>query len=54
MCEVTIKKQKCLRCEYKWFPKPIDGKFVKPLVCPKCKSPYWDKIKKQFKKGDGK
>ncbi len=45
MCKVTIKKQGCLRCGYKWYPKPKEDKIKKPIVCPKCKSPYWDREK---------
>lgn len=30
------------RCGHEWLPR--DG--VRPLVCPKCKSPRWDKPKK--------
>lgn len=39
----------CLRCGYKWIPRNPDKK---PKVCPnpKCKSPYWNKIRQ---KGDG-
>ncbi len=33
---------KCLRCGHEW-PSKMD----KPLVCPKCKSPYWDRDKKE-------
>ena len=39
MAEITIKGYKCERCEHEWTPR-ID---IKPIVCPKCKSPYWDK-----------
>lgn len=33
---------KCFRCEYTWYPR-------KPqiLLCPKCKSRYWDKERKR-------
>ena len=31
----------CLRCGHKWHPR----KNVKPLVCGKCKSPYYDRPK---------
>lgn len=39
---------KCLRCNHTWIPRRInicggDNKFLKPKVCPKCKSPYWNK-----------
>lgn len=36
--EINIPKLKCERCEYKWFPRTN-----KVIVCPKCKSPYWDR-----------
>ena len=49
MCKVTIKKRRCLRCEHRWYPKPKEGKVTKPMVCPKCKSPYWDTPKKKIK-----
>jgi hypothetical protein len=32
----------CERCSHKWVPR--DKK--RPVVCPKCKSPYWDKKRK--------
>ena len=34
---------KCERCSHEWIPRKNEEK---PIVCPKCKSPYWDKIKK--------
>jgi len=38
----TIKGYKCQRCNHEWPPR----KETKPTVCPKCKSPYWDKPRK--------
>lgn len=32
----------CLRCIYQWFPK-----VRKPVICPNCRSPYWDKPRKR-------
>ncbi len=32
----------CLRCTHQWVSKQKH-----PRVCPKCKSPYWDKEKKK-------
>jgi len=37
--EITLKGYKCERCGREWIPR----KEGKPIVCPKCKSPYWDK-----------
>jgi predicted Zn-ribbon and HTH transcriptional regulator len=39
--ETAIQTYKCLRCGHVWVPR----KKEKPRVCPKCKSPYWDKPK---------
>lgn len=33
----------CLRCGHCWYPRKPE----KPTVCPKCKSPYWDKEKER-------
>jgi predicted Zn-ribbon and HTH transcriptional regulator len=32
------------RCGHEWLPREAT---VKPRVCPKCKSPYWDRQKKE-------
>jgi len=44
--EISIKKTsvsvlECLRCGHTWYPRS----FIKPKVCPKCSSPYWNKEK---------
>lgn len=36
--EIMIKGYEC-RCGHKWTPR----KDSVPVVCPKCKSPYWNK-----------
>jgi len=41
--EIKLKGYQCERCKHKWDPR--DKK--KPIICPKCKSPYWDKPKKK-------
>lgn len=41
IAEVTIRPMICLRCGYQWQPRAE----AKPTICPKCKSPYWDKPK---------
>ena len=45
MGEIIIKTKgyKCERCGHEWAPR---NKEEKPLICPKCKSPYWNKPKK--------
>jgi len=35
----------CLRCDRMWYPR----KPVKPTVCPRCHSPYWN-MPKNIKK----
>lgn len=42
MSEVMLKGFKCLRCKHTWVPRRSD----RPRVCPRCKSPYWDKPKR--------
>ena len=45
MSIIEIKKKgfKCERCYHKWIPYNIKKE---PTVCPKCKSPYWNKPRK--------
>lgn len=43
MAKVKLYGFKCERCNHIWVPRNTEEK---PLVCPKCKSPYWDKPKK--------
>ena len=38
----------CRRCGHKWIPRKAD----RPVVCPECKSPWWDKPKKEKKGGE--
>ena len=37
---VAILGHKCFRCNHAWRPVDISKT---PKVCPKCKSPYWDR-----------
>ena len=41
----------CLRCNYKWFPRIINGKAKIPSTCPakQCRSPYWQTPRKTDK-----
>jgi predicted Zn-ribbon and HTH transcriptional regulator len=36
------------RCGHEWLPRETTDK---PRVCPKCKSPYWDRPKQFERKG---
>ncbi len=48
--KVLIKGNKCYRCEHIWIQREEE----KPSVCPKCKSPYWDRPKTKFNKDEKK
>ncbi len=39
--EITVPGYKCERCGHEWKPRRKE----EPTVCPKCKSPYWNKPK---------
>ncbi len=39
----------CLRCDYHWVPRTAH-----PTQCAKCRSPYWDKPRRQPKPANGK
>ena len=49
MAVVTITGYKCERCDHEWVPR---DKNQEPLVCPRCKSPYWNRPKKVIKQRD--
>ena len=38
---MRLPKYKCIRCKHIWVPR----KEAEPIICPKCKSPYWNKKK---------
>lgn len=41
---ITVEGFKCERCGHEWIPR---DKKESPRVCPRCKSPYWDKPRKK-------
>jgi predicted Zn-ribbon and HTH transcriptional regulator len=41
--KITIEGFKCERCGHEWSPMDIKKE---PAVCPKCKSPYWNRPRK--------
>lgn len=48
--KLSVEGFRCERCEHEWIPR---NKEDEPAVCPKCKSPYWNKPrKKKIKKKD--
>jgi hypothetical protein len=40
---ITVMGFRCERCSHEWVPKGADNE---PAVCPKCKSPYWNRPRK--------
>ena len=42
---ILIVGNKCYRCSHEWVS---SQKNQIPKVCPKCKSPYWDRPKTRF------
>lgn len=40
--EITVPEYICERCGHKWISRRVE----EPTVCPKCKSPYWNRPKK--------
>jgi DNA-directed RNA polymerase subunit RPC12/RpoP len=44
MPQALIPGFRCYRCGHSWAPLQAESK---PNVCPKCKSPYWDKPRKE-------
>lgn len=47
MGKIKIEGYICERCGHKWVPRNTDEK---PRVCPRCKSPYWDRPRKNKKR----
>lgn len=45
--KVLIEGFRCERCAHEWLPRE---KGVAPKVCPTCKSPYWNKPRKDKEK----
>ena len=44
--KLEVKAYKCDRCSHKWIPRNKEL----PTICPKCKSPYWNKPRKKKKR----
>jgi DNA-directed RNA polymerase subunit RPC12/RpoP len=41
MVPITLMGYRCARCTHQWVP--MKSASAPPRVCPKCKSPYWDR-----------
>lgn len=46
--KIHIFGNKCYRCGHEWRPLDVEER---PIVCPKCKNPYWWKPRKKKKNG---
>lgn len=46
MAEIKLKGFRCERCGHVWRPNDDD---IRPRICPRCKSPYWDVPRKVIK-----
>ncbi len=44
--KIEVKGYKCERCDHKWIPRKKEY----PILCPNCKSAYWDKPARKKKK----
>ena len=42
---ITVMGYRCERCGHEWIPRERE-ELQEPKVCPKCKSPYWNKPRK--------
>jgi len=42
---ITVMGYRCERCTHEWIPRGDSDRG--PAVCPKCKSPYWDRPRKK-------
>jgi len=42
---ITVMGYRCERCEHEWIPRDFERE---PRVCPKCKSPYWDRPRRKL------
>lgn len=40
---ITVMGYRCERCSHEWIPRDAEHE---PSVCPKCKSPYWNRPRK--------
>lgn len=40
--QILVTRYTCQRCDHKWQPRSD----AKPVACPRCKSPYWNRTRK--------
>ena len=46
--KLTVDAYRCERCGHEWIPRTKI--LEEPIICPKCKTPYWNKPRKNKKK----
>jgi DNA-directed RNA polymerase subunit RPC12/RpoP len=44
--KIKLDGYKCERCDHTWLPRIHEDDDDLPVICPKCKSPYWNKPRK--------
>ena len=49
VAKIKLDGYKCERCGHVWLPRIYDND-KDPVICPKCKSPYWNRPKEQQKR----
>jgi DNA-directed RNA polymerase subunit RPC12/RpoP len=45
LVRISVMGYRCTRCGHEWVP--MRSSVGPPRVCPTCKSPYWDRPKKE-------
>lgn len=48
LVDITLKGYRCRRCGHQWVPRRIFGEIREPRVCPRCRSPYWNRDKERI------
>lgn len=51
MAKVQLSGFRCDRCSHEWVPREKDQA---PMVCPRCKSPYWNRPRKDAEPSEAK
>jgi len=46
MAVIKINGYRCERCSHQWVSRTNSVGGRAPIVCPKCKSPYWNVLRK--------
>jgi predicted Zn-ribbon and HTH transcriptional regulator len=44
VAKIKMDAWRCERCGHRWVPRVMTKH---PTICPKCKSPYWDKPRRK-------